>query len=164
MPIADPAQLPPAAPAPVGDATQTAYLMADAPNLTGVRVLVVDDGEDVREVVSAVLGQCGADVQAVGTAGEALEALARFAPHVLVSEVEMHGETGFSLIQKVRGLPPERGGRVPAAALSAYSRTDDRVQALLAGFQIHVPKPIQPAELVAVVASLAARGRDESTP
>ena len=164
LPIADPAQLPPAAPAPVGEPRQTTSLMADAPDLRGVRVLVVDDGEDVRDVVSAVLGQCGAEVQAVGTAGEALEALAQFAPDVLVSEVEMRGETGFSLIQKVRALPADRGGRVPAAALSAYSRTDDRVQALLAGFQIHVPKPIQPTELVAVVASLAARARDESKP
>ena len=164
LPIADPAQLPPAAPAPVREPTPTTSLMADAPDLRGVRVLVVDDGEDVREVVSAVLGQCGAEVQAVGTAGEALEALAQFAPDVLVSEVEMRGETGFSLIQKVRALPADRGGRVPAAALSAYSRTDDRVQALLAGFQIHVPKPIQPTELVAVVASLAARAGDESKP
>jgi PAS domain S-box-containing protein len=162
LPIVDPAQLPPAAPAPLLEPAQTTSLMADAPDLRGVRVLVVDDGEDVREVVSAVLAHCGAEVQAVGTAGEALYALAEFAPDVLVSEVEMRGETGFSLIQKVRALPADRGGRVPAAALSAYSRTDDRVQALLAGFQIHVPKPIQPTELVAVVASLAARARDES--
>jgi PAS domain S-box-containing protein len=157
LPLVDPAQLPPAAPAPVGDAAQTASLMADAPDLGGVRVLVVDDGEDVREVVSTVLGQCGAEVRSVGTAGEALDLLSSFAPHVLVSEVEMRGETGFSLIQKVRALPAERGGLVPAAALSAYGRTDDRVQALLAGFQIHLPKPVQPKELVAVVASLAGR-------
>jgi CheY-like chemotaxis protein len=138
--------------------------MADAPDLGGVRVLVVDDGEDVREVVSAVLVQCGAEVQSVGTAGEALNALANFAPHVLVSEVEMRGETGFSLIQKVRALPAQRGGLVPAAALSAYGRTDDRVQALLAGFQIHLPKPVQPKELVAVVASLAGRTPGASKP
>ena len=79
---------------------------------------------------------------------------------MLVSEVEMTGETGFSLIQKVRALPPDGGGLIPAAALSAYGRTDDRVQALLAGFQIYVPKPVQPAELVAVVASLARRAPD----
>jgi PAS domain S-box-containing protein len=158
LPRADPAQPASAAPAAAsGGVLAPARLPADAPDLSGVRVLVVDDGEDVREVVSVVLGQCGAEVRAVGTAGEGLEALASFAPHVLVSEVEMRGETGFSLIQKVRALPPERGGLVPAAALSAYGRTDDRVQALLAGFQIHVPKPVQPAELVAVVASLAGR-------
>lgn len=158
LPLADPA--PPSAAPPVaapGGVLSPASLPADAPDLSGVRVLVVDDGEDVREVVSVVLGQCGAEVRAVGTAGEGLEALASFAPHVLVSEVEMRGETGFSLMQKVRALPPERGGLVPAAALSAYGRTDDRVQALLAGFQIHLPKPVQPAELVAVVASLAGR-------
>jgi CheY-like chemotaxis protein len=162
LPVVDPAQLPPSAPAPVASAVPTTSLMADAPDLRGVRVLVVDDGEDVREVVSAVLGQYGAEVKAVGTAGEALELMAGFVPHVLVSEVEMRGETGFSLIQKVRALPEDHGGLVPAAALSAYGRTDDRVQALLAGFQIHLPKPVQPAELVAVVASLA--GRTPGTP
>ena len=160
LPALDPARLPPLAPAPEVPplASAMAMAMADSPDLTGVRVLVVDDGDDVREVVSAVLGQCGADVRAVGSAGEALHALAEFSPHVLVSEIEMAGETGFSLIQRVRTLPADRGGQVPAAALSAYGRTDDRVQALLAGFQIHVPKPVQPAELVAVVASLARRG------
>ena len=156
LPLADPAHLPPSAPAATASMPATS-LMADAPDLSGVRVLVVDDGEDVREVVTAILGQCGAEVRAVGTAGEALHALAVFSPHVLLSELEMRGETGFSLIQKVRALPADRGGQVPAAALSAYSRTDDRVQALLAGFHIHVPKPVQPTELVAVVASLAAR-------
>ncbi|HUG54751.1 MAG TPA: ATP-binding protein [Vicinamibacteria bacterium] len=158
LPALDPSHLPPAAAAPDVAASETTGSIPAAPDLTGVRVLVVDDGEDVRDVVATVLGQCGADVRAVGTAAEALHALAEFAPRVMVSEIEMHGETGFSLIQKVRALPPDRGGEVPAAALSAYSRTDDRVQALLAGFQIHLPKPVQPAELVAVVASLAARG------
>ena len=162
LPVIDPAQLSPAAP--VAGAAQTGGVVADAPDLGGVRVLVVDDGEDVREVVSAVLAQRGAEVQAVGTPAEALEAMARFAPHVLVSEVEMRGETGFSLIQKVRALPADQGGMVPAAALSAYGRTDDRVQALLAGFQIHVPKPVQPTELVAVVASLAGRTPGASKP
>ena len=158
LPALDPARLPPLAPAPEVPPLASALAMADSPDLTGVRVLVVDDGDDVREVVSAMLGQCGAEVRAVGSAGEALHALAEFSPHVLVSEIEMAGETGFSLIQRVRALPADRGGQVPAAALSAYGRTDDRVQALLAGFQIHVPKPVQPAELVAVVASLARRG------
>jgi PAS domain S-box-containing protein len=159
LPALAPSQLPPAAPAPNVAVSEATCIVPEAPDLAGVRVLVADDGEDVREVVAAILGQCGAEVRSVGTAAEALRALADFAPDVLVSEIEMHGETGFSLIQKVRALPADRGGEVPAAALSAYSRTDDRVQALLAGFQIHVPKPVQPAELVAVVGSLAARGR-----
>jgi signal transduction histidine kinase/CheY-like chemotaxis protein len=157
LPLLDPARLPPLGPAP-----ETPFLAvgcaAGSPDLTGIKVLVVDDGDDVREVVSAVLGQCGADVRAVGSAGEALQALVEISPDVLVSEIEMRGETGFSLIQRVRALPADRGGLIPAAALSAYGRTDDRVQALLAGFQIHIPKPVQPAELVAVVASLARRG------
>src|SRR5262249_59482325 len=123
--------------------------------LAGGRGLVGADGADVGEVVSAVLGQCGAEGRAVATAAEALPALAGFAPHVLLVEIELAGETGFSLIQKVRSLPADGGGQVPAAALSAYGRTDDRVRALLAGFQIHVPKPVPPAELVAVVASPA---------
>jgi PAS domain S-box-containing protein len=157
LPILDPSRLPPAAPAPEPLASDATALVPEAPDLTDIRVLIVDDGEDVREMVTAVLGQCGATVRAVATAGEALRALAEFAPHVLVIELELHGETGFSLIQKVRALPAERGGQVPAAALSVYGRTDDRVQALLAGFQIHLLKPVQPAELIAVVASLAAR-------
>jgi PAS domain S-box-containing protein len=161
LPTLDPARLPPLAPAPDVSPVPPVCLLPDPPDLAGVRVLVADDGDDVREVMSTVLGQCGAEVRTVDNAAEALRALAEFQPHVLVSELEMHGETGFSLIQKVRALPEDRGGRVPAAALSAYGRTDDRVQALLAGFQIHVPKPVQPAELVAVVASLAQRGRGD---
>jgi PAS domain S-box-containing protein len=159
LPVLDPSRLPPAGPAPEALASDATAVVPEAPDLTDVRVLIVDDGEDVREMVTAVLGQCGATVRAVATAGEALRALAEFAPHVLVVEIEMHGETGFSLIQRVRALPVGRGGQVPAAALSVYGRTDDRVQALLAGFQIHMQKPVQPAELIAVVASLAARRR-----
>ena len=156
LPALDPGRLPPAAPHGQVPLASTS-LVPEAPDLSGVRVLVVDDGEDVREVVGAVLRQCGADVRAVATAAEALHSLAEFAPHVLVIEIELHGETGFSLIQSIRSLPADRGGQVPAAALSSYGRADDRVQALLAGFQIHVPKPVQPAELVAVVASLTKR-------
>ncbi len=69
----------------------------------------------------------------------------------------MSGEDGYTLIRKIRSLPPERGGKIPAAALTAYARAEDRMRALLAGFQLHVPKPVEPAELTAVVASLAGR-------
>jgi len=157
LPALDPTRLPPAAPAAPASAHPAPMSLASAPDLRGLRVLVVDDGADVREVVSAVLGQYGAEVREVATAGEALHALAEFDPQVLLVEIELSGETGFSLIQKVRSLPADRGGQVPAAALSAYGRTDDRVQALMAGFQIHLTKPLQPTELVAVVASLAGR-------
>lgn len=147
---------------PAGEVASTAVGAAPFPAdglgvLQGVKVLLVDDGEDVREVVGSVLRDHGAEVSTAKTASEALRSLALFAPDVLIAEVEMMGETGYSLIRKVRSLPPEQGGRVPAAALSTYARTEDRVQALLAGFQIHLAKPVQPAELLAVVASLAAR-------
>jgi PAS domain S-box-containing protein len=157
LPSLGPEQLSPAAPSPPLPPGEMADAPTQGPSLHGIKVLVVDDGEDVREVVAGVLRLRGAEVEAVPSAHEALRALARFAPHVLVSEVEMQGESGLSLIGKVRSLPPEQGGSVPAAALSAYCRTEDRVQALLKGFQIHLAKPIQPAELVAVVASLAGR-------
>jgi CheY-like chemotaxis protein len=74
-----------------------------------------------------------------------------------VSDIEMPEENGYDLIRRLRGLPPERGGRIPAAALTAYARAEDRMRALRAGFQIHVSKPVQPAELVAIVASLVGR-------
>ena len=73
---------------------------------------------------------------------------------MLLSDIEMPGEDGYALIRRIRARPPEQGGRLPAAALTAYARTEDRMQALLAGFHMHVPKPVQPAELAAVVASL----------
>jgi CheY-like chemotaxis protein len=125
--------------------------------LQGVKVLLVDDGADVREVVAGVLRDHGAEVTTASSASEALRALALGPPDVLVSEIELGGETGLSLIRQVRSLPREQGGRVPAAAISTFSRTEDRVQALLAGFHIHLAKPVQPAELLAVVASLARR-------
>jgi PAS domain S-box-containing protein len=130
-----------------------------ASGLDGVRVLVVDDNPDVGEVIATVLRQAGADVETAASASEGLAVIAARPPHVLVSELEMEGETGYSLIRRVRELPPDAGGAVPAAALTAHSRTEDRVQALLGGFQLHLSKPVQPAELLAVVASLAGRGR-----
>jgi PAS domain S-box-containing protein len=126
--------------------------------LEGLRVLVVEDEPDAREMLLFILGQCGADVFAVGSASEAIKALEEGEPvDVLVSDIEMPGEDGYSLLRKVRMLEADRGGKIPAAALTAYARAEDRMRALSAGFQIHVPKPVEPAELVAVVASLAGR-------
>jgi CheY-like chemotaxis protein len=96
---------------------------------------------------------------AVGSVVEALEAFEMGAPDVLISDIGMPGEDGYELIRKVRALPAENGGRVPAIALTAYARTEDRMQALRAGYQMHVPKPVELAELVAVVASLVQRNR-----
>jgi signal transduction histidine kinase/ActR/RegA family two-component response regulator len=127
----------------------------DAPKLDGVRVLVVDRSEEVREVVARILRLSGAEVDTATSVAEALTCIARAVPAVLVSEIDMEGETGYSLIRKVRSLPLDVGGAVPAAALTAYSRIEDRVRALRSGFQMQLGKPIQPAELLAVVAALA---------
>jgi len=129
-----------------------------SPRLHGLTVLVVDDQEDARELMRVVLGRCGATVVAAESTAMALEALDRCLPDVILSDLEMPGEDGYSLIRKVRARSPERGGAVPAAALTAYARTEDRVHSLRAGFHRHVPKPVQPDELAEIVASLAGRG------
>ena len=125
--------------------------------LDGVRVLVVDDEPDARAVVQRLLEHCDAIVTTAGSAAEALERLQAERPQVLVSDVGMPGEDGYSLIRRVRELAPACGGRTPAVALTAYARAEDRISALTAGFDMHLVKPVQPAELVAVVASLALR-------
>ncbi|MCA1555963.1 MAG: PAS domain S-box protein, partial [Acidobacteria bacterium] len=120
-----------------------------APELEGLRVLLVEDEPDARDLLVAVLAQCRADVRAVSNATDALLELEAWQPEVLLSDIEMPGEDGYTLIRKIRSLPPERGGKIPAAALTAYARAEDRMRALLAGFQLHVPKPVEPAELTA---------------
>jgi PAS domain S-box-containing protein len=128
-----------------------------APILAGVQVLVVDDEADARELVTATLQHYGASVTAVASVGEALEALARLKPDVLLADLALPGEDGYALIGKVRTLPADQGGRTPAAALTAYGTVEDRIRAVSAGFQVHIAKPVQPAELAAVVVTLAAR-------
>ena len=125
--------------------------------LDGLRILVVDDEGDTRELLKQGLEYCGAKVQVVGGAAEALEALASNLPDVLISDIGMPGVDGYALIRQVRGLPPNRGGKVPAIALTAYTRTEDRLQALRAGYDMHVPKPVELAELVAVAATVVRR-------
>lgn len=126
-----------------------------SPALQGLRVLVVDDEADTLEWIAIVLQQSGAQVSAVGSVEEALEALENLKPDVLVSDIGMPGEDGYALIRKVRQLEPDMGERIPAVALTGYARVEDYTEALAAGFQLHVAKPIRAAELVAVVASLA---------
>jgi PAS domain S-box-containing protein len=128
-----------------------------APSLQGLQVLVVDDNEDARELVKEVLERCGASVETADTAAAALAAVRVRRPDVLLADIEMPEESGYDLIRQVRALPAELGGRTPAAALTAYATAQDRVNALQAGFQMHVPKPVQPAELAAVVFSLIRR-------
>lgn len=127
------------------------------PILEGLRVLVVDDEVDARELIQAMLQPLGVQVKAAASAIEALVALQTFQPDVLLSDIGMPGENGYALIRQLRALEEEQGGRIPAVALTAYARAEDRTQALLAGFQLHVPKPVNQAELAAVVANLAGR-------
>jgi PAS domain S-box-containing protein len=131
--------------------------MDAAPRLDGVRVLVVEDEADARHLLAAVLQKRGARVFMAASSAEALEMLARERPDVLLSDIALQDEDGYELIRKVRTLPAERGGRIPAAALTGYGRLEDRMRALSAGFQLHAAKPVEPAELVAVVASLAGK-------
>jgi len=133
----------------------SALRIADAPHLHGVRVLVVDDMLDVRDVVTEILERGGAVVTAVSTAEEALEVLQRERPNVLLSDLSMPGKGGYWLIGQVRALPPERGGTTPAAALTAYTGPEHRASVLRAGFQYHVAKPVSMQELLGVVAILA---------
>ena len=122
--------------------------------LYGLKILVVDDDVDTRELIEWVLKRVGAEVTSVGSAREALEVIEREKPHVLVSDIAMPEEDGYTLLKTIRALPPERGGRIPAIALTAHSLVQDRLQSLRAGFQSHVPKPVVPEELVEVVASI----------
>ena len=133
-------------------------LAASAPaDLSGVRVLVVDDDVDALELATTILVRAGADVRGSSSAADGLKELYNWRPHVLVSDIEMPGEDGYSLIRKVRALSVPDGGRTPAVALTAYGRQQDRVLALTAGFSMHVPKPVDPGELTAIVAGLASR-------
>jgi signal transduction histidine kinase len=125
--------------------------------LTGVRVMIVEDEEDTRDLLVTALEQCGAEVVAFGTVAEALDSFDQRVPDVLLSDIGVPGEDGYSLIRKIRARAPGLGGEVPAAALTAYVRTEDRRQALAAGFQAHLAKPIDPSDLVATVARLAGR-------
>jgi len=129
----------------------------DVPSLEGLRVLVVDDEADARESLTAVLEQCGAVVTAVASAREALGALAHQRPDILVSDIGMPEEDGYSLIEKVRVLDARHGGRIPAVALTAYAAPEDRRRALDAGYELHMPKPVTPEELVTAVANLSGR-------
>lgn len=125
--------------------------------LGGLKLVLVEDEADARELLRELLMLNGADVVAVGSVREALEAIAASPPDVLVSDLAMPGEDGYALIRRLREWPPELGGAIPALALTAYARAEDRTRALAAGFQMHAVKPIEPVDLVAAVLRLAAR-------
>jgi PAS domain S-box-containing protein len=125
--------------------------------LAGLTVLVVDDQPDARELIKRVLEDCSAGVLTAASAEEALAVVASSRPQVLITDIGMPGTDGYELLRQVRELGPSRGGRVPAIALTAFARSEDRTRALRAGFQVHVAKPVDPSELVATVAAVAGR-------
>jgi CheY-like chemotaxis protein len=141
-------------------AVETEDSPARTPNLEGIAVLVVDDEEDAREAMAVLLGQAGARVISAPGALEALDVLDRERPDVLLSDIAMPGEDGYALIRRVRARPAESGGRIPAAALTAYATLEDRAKAIRAGYDEHIPKPVDPARLIGVVAMLVGTARD----
>lgn len=129
-------------------------LLEPSLNLNGVRVLVVDDDADTREFIVFLLEMAEATVTMATNAGEAFAALTQFQPDVLLSDIGMPEMDGYMLIRQVRALPPEQGGLIPAIALTAYAGDFNHQQALEAGFQEHIPKPIEPDELIKTIATL----------
>ena len=124
------------------------------PEIRGLRVLVVDDEPDTRSLLCFLLEQCEASVTPVANAFEALAELQRNVFDVLISDIGMPELDGYELLRRVRKLSPQENGRIPAIALTAYARGEDRTQALKAGFNMHLAKPIEPGELVVVVATV----------
>jgi CheY-like chemotaxis protein len=127
-------------------------------------VLVVEDEVDARDALSVIMSQAGARVTAVGTAREALTELTAWRPDVLVCDIGLPVEDGYALIGKVRALGVDRGGSVPAVALTAYAQASDRARARAAGFQAHVAKPCEPDQLLRVLARSVQRPRDSDHP
>ena len=125
--------------------------------MRGLHVLVVEDDHDARELVGELLQRCGAEVTLTASSAEGVAAFERHRPDVIVSDIEMPHEDGYSFIRRIRARALGEGGAVPAAALTAYASPSDRMKVLGAGFNIHIAKPVQPTELAVVVASLAGR-------
>jgi len=124
------------------------------PQIEGLRVLLVDDDVDTLAMLETAFGRCGAVIRISSSASDAFEILQHWKPDVLVSDIAMPAEDGYSLIKKIRAMSPEQGGDIPAVALTAYARVEDRTEVLSAGFQMFVAKPVDPLELLAIIASL----------
>lgn len=123
--------------------------------LEGISVVAVDDDPEARKILKELLTHCRAIATIVASAGEALRAVERLHPDVLLCDLEMPGTDGYDLLRRLRSLGPERGGDTPAAALTAHAGPEDRTRVLETGFQLHIPKPVNPAELAAAVECLA---------
>jgi CheY-like chemotaxis protein/nitrogen-specific signal transduction histidine kinase len=144
----------------------TVEYVEDPCALEGITVLLVEDEADTRDLLRTILQECGARVIAVGSARDALTSIQSELPNVLLSDIGMSGESGYDLIRQIRALPPERGGNIPAVALTAYAGPSDRRRALVAGFHVHLAKPVEPDELLAVIGSLGRTNAaiNQSTP
>ena len=127
------------------------------PELNGLKVLIVDDEDDARDWIGSLLEHCKVEVMTASSAAQALEMIRTHRPDIMVSDIGMPGEDGYSLIKKLRALAPADGGRTPALALTAYARMEDRTRAMVAGFNMHIAKPIEPAELLITIANLTNR-------
>jgi signal transduction histidine kinase/CheY-like chemotaxis protein len=149
--VADPVAIPPDTPPPMA----LEPLEADADLLSGSHLLVVDDEEDAREMLATVLRRYGATVTAVASAEAALQAMALRVPDVLLSDIGMPGEDGYSLIRRIRALPASHGGAIPAVAITAYASAQDQRAVRAAGYQAHLSKPVDPDDVARLVASLA---------
>jgi PAS domain S-box-containing protein len=131
------------------------------PEISGIRALIVDDDPDSLDIIELMLSSCGAETITAKSASEAFELVQQQQFDVIISDIGMPGEDGFSLISRIRKLPADRGANIPAIALTAYAREEDKKEALRAGFQLHISKPFEQSEIVAAVARLA--GRDENS-
>jgi CheY-like chemotaxis protein len=129
-------------------------------NLAGLRVLIVDDERDARELLTMTLGQDGAEVKVSGSVAESLEILREWTPDVMVSDIGMPNEDGYTLIREVRAREAQSGGFIPALALTGYASDEDAARALQAGFQKHMAKPAEASKLIAVLAELAMKRRN----
>ncbi|OYD93100.1 response regulator [Nostoc sp. 'Peltigera membranacea cyanobiont' 210A] len=130
--------------------------MQTSGTLTGLDILVVEDDDDTRFFITTVLEMDGATVIAVISAADARNVLSELQPDVLISDIGLPGEDGYTFISKLRALKPNNSGRVPAIALTAFADSEARIRALEAGFDTHISKPIAPEELVEIVANLVA--------
>jgi CheY-like chemotaxis protein len=164
LPVAPLRAAPPQAAPPALTTSPLGLNLDCPPELAGLRVLVVDDEADARDLVRTVLESCNAEVRTAATAADAFQLFQASPPDLLVSDIGMKGNDGYWLIRQIRQLPDDQGGRIPAVAITAYAATKDRTRALLEGFTNHISKPTEPQEILAVVAASVGRTSLPKTP
>jgi CheY-like chemotaxis protein len=141
----------------LAESTEEASSKSFSQQLNGLRILVVDDEPDTLALVQLILERGGAEVKPASSAARGNEILDEWLPDLIVSDIGMAGVDGYEFMAGVRARPRDRGGLIPAIALTAYARTEDRIRALEAGYQMHIPKPVEPEELMTVIHALTRR-------